>query len=64
VTQEAIRVLVRELGVVNALRFLRQYRTGCGDYTAERDQLFGQMTVTEVAADIRQDREQDGNKGK
>ena len=30
--------LVRELGVADALRFLRQYAAGSGDYTAERHQ--------------------------
>jgi len=31
--------LVKELGWVNAVRFLRQYETGAGDYVRERDQL-------------------------
>jgi hypothetical protein len=53
VTQEAIRVLLRELGVVNTLRFLKQYTTGYGDYTAERAHLFGEMTVAEIVAEIK-----------
>ena len=36
ITQEAVSVLVRELGVARTLRFLGQYRAGTGDYTAER----------------------------
>ena len=36
ITQEAVSVLVRELGVARTLRFLGQYRTGTGDYTADR----------------------------
>ena len=36
ITEEAVRVLVRELGVARTLRFLAQYRTGSGDYTSER----------------------------
>lgn len=36
ITQEAVSLLVRELGVARTLRFLGQYRTGQGDYTAER----------------------------
>jgi len=35
-TREAVAVLVRELGVARTLQFLGQYRTGEGDYTAER----------------------------
>ncbi len=38
-TGEAIAVLTRELGVARTLRFLAQYRTGHGDYTAERTAL-------------------------
>jgi hypothetical protein len=63
VTQDAIRVLLRELGVVNTLRFLKQYTTGYGDYTAERDQLFGEMTVAEIVAEIKEEREQGGRQG-
>lgn len=33
--------LVRALGVVGALRFLGQFTTGRGDYTAERDAMLG-----------------------
>ncbi len=38
-TQEALRVLYRELGIVNTIRFLNQFTTGFGDYTAERQAL-------------------------
>lgn len=58
VTQEAILVLLREIGVVNTLRFLNQYTTGYGNYTEEREQLFGQMTLEEIVAEIKKDREQ------
>lgn len=58
VTQEAILVLLREIGVVNILRFLNQYTTGYGNYTEEREQLFGQMTLEEIVAEIKKDREQ------
>lgn len=63
VTQEAIRVLLREIGVVNTLRFLKQYTVGYGDYTAERDQLFGQLTMAEIVGEIKRDREHGGSKG-
>jgi hypothetical protein len=58
VTQVAIRVLLREIGVVNTLRFLNQYTAGYGNYTEERGQLFGQMTVQAIVAEIEKDREQ------
>jgi hypothetical protein len=52
-TQSAIHVLCREIGVVNTARFLNQYSLGQGDYTLERQQLFAQLTVDEVAAEVK-----------
>ena len=37
--RRGFEALVHELGWVNAVRFLRQYETGQGDYTRERDQF-------------------------
>jgi len=33
------QALVKELGWVNAVRFLREYETGGGDYVSERDAI-------------------------
>ncbi len=57
VTQEAISVLLREIGVVNTVRFLNQYSTGYGNYVEERDQLFGHLTLDEIISEIKKDRE-------
>lgn len=40
--------LVRELGVVDAIRFLSQYTTGRGDYTAERSEWLGDESLEEL----------------
>lgn len=48
VTREAVSVLVRELGVARTLRFLGQYRTGQGDYTAEREQFLNDASLKEL----------------
>lgn len=56
ITLTAIRLLCQEIGVVNTARFLSQFTTGYGNYTEERDQLFGQMTVDEIVAEIKQNR--------
>jgi hypothetical protein len=58
VTQEAITVLLREIGVVNTVRFLNQYSTGYGNYVEERDQLFGHLTLDEIVSEIKKDRGQ------
>ena len=39
ITAAALRLLCREIGVVNTVRFLNQFSMGYGDYTAEREQL-------------------------
>ena len=61
VTQEAINILLREIGVVNTVRFLNQYTMGYGNYTGERDQLFGNMTLENIIRDIKTDRETPNN---
>lgn len=48
VTERAISALVRELGVADTARFLQQFGTGYGDYTAEREALFGHLSLDEV----------------
>lgn len=53
VTQRATDALVRELGVVDAIRFLGQFRAGSGDYTTQRQALFQGATVQELAAQIK-----------
>lgn len=56
-TQTAIRILVKELGIVNTARFIDQFTGGYGDYTAERDTLLPDMTVDEVVHAIQQRKE-------
>lgn len=57
-TREAVRVLVRELGVARTLQFLGQYRTGVGDYTAERHQWLPDAPLDQLVEEARRiDRE-------
>ena len=58
VTQTAIRVLCREIGPVDTMRFVGQFTVGYGDYTAERDELFGNMSLSEMIAAIKQKQSQ------
>jgi hypothetical protein len=53
VTQEAMSVLCRELGVADTLRFLRQFATDTGDYTRDRDALIGDISLEELIAEAR-----------
>ena len=46
--QHVTDALIREVGVVDTIRFLNQFRTGHGDYTTEREGLFQGMTVKDI----------------
>jgi hypothetical protein len=48
ITREAIRVLCKEIGVVNTARFMSQFTAGYGDYTEERQELFADMTLDDI----------------
>lgn len=61
ITQEAIQVLYQKIGVVNTVRFLNQFTTGYGDYTAERDVLFADMTLDDILTEIKLERKRDDN---
>lgn len=54
VTQQALAVLMKEIGVVNTVRFLNQFTMGYGDYTAERDTLFADLTLDELLTAVKQ----------
>jgi hypothetical protein len=51
--QRATDALVREVGIVDAIRFLNQFRTGGGNYTMEREQLFQGMSVKDIADELK-----------
>ena len=44
-TQQAIDILFKEIGIVNTVRFLNQFTTGYGDYTEERESLLKDLTL-------------------
>ena len=55
-THRARNALIQELGVIDAMRFLNQFRAGDGDYTSERETLFKGETVASIMADIKASR--------
>ncbi len=59
VTQEAIAVLLREIGIINTVRFLNQFTGGFGNYTEEREQLFAELSMDEILTAIDQERNDD-----
>ena len=48
ITQQAIKILSEEIGIANTVRFINQFSTGYGDYTAEREHLFKDLTLDEI----------------
>jgi hypothetical protein len=55
-TNRATNALIQELGVVDAMRFLSQFRVDSGDYTSEREHLFGGESVNSIVAEIKAQR--------
>jgi hypothetical protein len=53
VTQEAVRLLYKEIGIVNTVRFLSQFTTGYGNYTKEREELFADKTLDDLIDEVR-----------
>jgi len=51
--ENGFAVLMRELGPANALRFLHLYQTGTGNYTIEREQWLGSLTLEEIDTEIK-----------
>jgi hypothetical protein len=56
ITAEAMKILYREIGIVDTLRFINQYTAGYGDYTAQREELFAGMTLDSVVSEIKESR--------
>jgi hypothetical protein len=48
ITQQAIEVLSKEIGIANTVRFLNQFSIGYGNYTEERESLFKDLTLDEI----------------
>lgn len=53
---EAFRLLMKELGVANTVRFLQQFSTGEGNYTKERKELFKDWMLEDVLEETKRRR--------
>jgi len=52
INQQAINLLYKELGVVDAVRFLKQFTQGYGNYTQEREVLFANKSLDDIVGEI------------
>ncbi len=57
IRRQGLEALVRELGPMGMARFLQQFETGRGDYTAERDQWLGDEDVQTLAGKVLKSRQ-------
>ena len=53
ITKEALKVLNKEMGIVDTVRFINQFTTGYGDYTQDRKQLFKDMTLDDIISAVK-----------
>ena len=56
ITEKALEVLIRELGLAKTLRFVGQFTAGYGNYTEEREQMFADMTLDDILSEIKRQR--------
>lgn len=52
--RKGFNALVQTLGYADAIRFIRQFDNGSGNYTQERHQWLDQLTIEDIWADIQQ----------
>lgn len=58
IREQGLRILADGLGTVGAVNFLRQFESGSGNYTAEREKLHDGVTIDEIAARIEKRKEE------
>ena len=53
ITNQAIHVLAKEIGIANTMRFIGQFSTGTGNYTEERAAFFDHLSLDDILDEIR-----------
>jgi hypothetical protein len=53
IDRRARAILTRDLGIVDTLRFLGQFRSGSGDYTAERGEWLDNLSLEGIVSEIK-----------
>ena len=57
INSQAIRLLSEKLGVSDTFRFINQFTIGNGNYTAERDAMFRDLTLDDIVSAIEKKRQ-------
>ena len=53
ISRRATHILFKEMGVVDTIRFLNQFSVGRGNYTKERDNWLGDISMDDAIAQIK-----------
>jgi len=56
INEEALQLLMKELGVANTARFIQQFTTGTGNYTEERKERLKNWTLDDVLEETKRRR--------
>ena len=56
ISRRATRILFKEMGVVDTIRFLNQFSIGQGDYTKERGKWLGDISMDDAITQIKAER--------
>jgi hypothetical protein len=51
--RKGFQALVDSLGYVDAVRFIKQFDNGEGNYTKDRDQWLGDLTLDNIWAELK-----------
>jgi hypothetical protein len=52
--QKGFEALIAALGYADAVRFIKQFDTGTGDYTTDRDQWLDTFSLEDIGAELKQ----------
>jgi hypothetical protein len=57
INRDAIKILIKEIGIADTLRFIGQFTSGYGNYTQERQQLFAGQSLDDILAAMKRERQ-------
>ncbi|MCX6152352.1 MAG: hypothetical protein NTX22_17635 [Ignavibacteriales bacterium] len=56
INEKAIRLLSKNIGLTNTLRFINQFSVGYGNYTEDRKELYKNLPIDKIVSGIKQRR--------
>jgi hypothetical protein len=63
IDREARAILTEGLGIVDTLRFLGQFQSPSGDYTADRQEWVAKLSLNEIVAAIKKSKRAEADAG-